>query len=354
MGGAESYTRTLMILGHGSPLWYPQGYLDRPLPHIQAGIRIGDVLFVTAAGKYEFLFNIFHNESDPIQKRIVPGYFKPIYPPLNPSEVTYMEHYFKPGTVITSPGVSATVLETSPLYVSVFAFKVKRIDLSAFARHVSIESKRQEGAALVLPEGGSREDLVSTQRFHKYVKKWAPYWYNINPIANGSLFLVTGCDKVSDYAAMCFPFYHSSDKKASPRIKMDYLYHENHNHNPWQVYSGDTSGIWHSPSECELPSGEPWPEGRRSLCIFVRGMRIALGASTWAGAIGPMAGVENAFYTTVLNKTPSLDRATTSVLACFRRRLSEPAALDKLSIVRKVSLLKSFMTRDTQDELFIV
>jgi hypothetical protein len=206
----------------------------------------------------------------------------------------------------------------------------------ALCRHVHFESKKQEGAALVLPEGGSREDLVSTQRFYQYIKKWAPYWYSMMPIANGSLFLVTGCDKVSDYAAFCFPYHWPSCRKASPSISMDYIYNENHDYSPWRTRSGDVGGIWHNPRDCEPTKGGTWPQGTQSLCVFVRGIRMALCESTWSSAIGGLAGVEKEFYTTVLHKTPSLYHATTSVLARLRRRFSETTALDELSVVRKV------------------
>lgn len=214
---------------------------------------------------------------------------------------------------------------------------IRGTESSGLRRRIHFESKRQEGGALVLPEGGSREDLVSTHRFYPYLKKWAPYWYNMIPITNGSLFLVTGCDKVSDYAALCFPYTRPSCKKASPSISMDYIYGEDHEYSPWRKRSGDGGGIWHSPIDCEPTRGGTWPQGSQSLCVFVRGIRIALCESTWSSAIGGLSGVEKDFYTTVLQKTPPLDYATTSVLARLHRRFSETDALNELPVVRKVS-----------------
>lgn len=73
----------------------------------------------------------------------------------------------------------------------------------------------REGGILVLPHGASREDLIHTERIHEYAKRNAPYWYqDVNGYGgivhtNGSLFLVTGCDKTTgnDWTLASFPYY---------------------------------------------------------------------------------------------------------------------------------------------------
>ena len=76
------------------------------------------------------------------------------------------------------------------------------------------EGSGPTGAILMLPEGGIRKDYQSIRRFQEYARRNAASWYQFagltlgRPAENGSLCLVTGCDKspawgVASYHRSC-------------------------------------------------------------------------------------------------------------------------------------------------------
>ncbi|KAJ7499556.1 hypothetical protein FB451DRAFT_996551, partial [Mycena latifolia] len=57
-------------------------------------------------------------------------------------------------------------------------------------------------AMLVLPEGASRENLLPVETFRAHVKRHSCQWYKFAGDClppNGSLFVVTGCDKTTSW-----------------------------------------------------------------------------------------------------------------------------------------------------------
>ena len=104
-GFAESYSRSLLLEKHGFPLCNPTVFAQKGSVYAEKGASIGDVGFISPGGTFRFFFNIFHPADDPIHAGRTPTEFKPIEPPLDDSEVTFVPHYFKPGTVIASEGV---------------------------------------------------------------------------------------------------------------------------------------------------------------------------------------------------------------------------------------------------------
>lgn len=109
---AESYTRSLIMLGHGVPLWRPRGNLSAPAEYLQQGPQIGDIMYITREGEFRFLVNIFRSHEDPINRGRQGRYASLT---LDPSEVTRVENFFKPGSVITSTGVIAVKQCDAPL-----------------------------------------------------------------------------------------------------------------------------------------------------------------------------------------------------------------------------------------------
>ncbi|KDR69294.1 hypothetical protein GALMADRAFT_77519, partial [Galerina marginata CBS 339.88] len=236
-------------LGHGYPLWDPVGELESQ--RLKQGLMIGDVGLITAKGQFRYYFNIFLPVSDPNQLQCPPD-LEPLSPPLDASEIVTNPTYFPPGTALASKGVEVTRTSESPLDLS---FNVK-------ARDCGI---------IVLPNGASREDLVSTSRFHQYVNKHALSWYQFinemlsgNPHPNGCLYLLTGTDKTSEWGLACSPEYAS--------------------------WAGDDMSIRY-----ETAKGRPWhdvdkiasrasrsTDGIPMCAVFVRGMRIALNPRAWS------------------------------------------------------------------------
>ncbi|KAJ7222908.1 hypothetical protein C8J57DRAFT_1391778 [Mycena rebaudengoi] len=93
--------------------------------------------------------------------------------------------------------------------------KLRRIELNAEASSavtpflpvtlgagVRFEVQSKECAILVLPEGASRQRLLAIQTFRAHVQKHAQQWYTFaqdRVPPQGSLFVVTGCDKAASW-----------------------------------------------------------------------------------------------------------------------------------------------------------
>ncbi len=84
-------------------------------PYLEKGVSIGDVGFISPAGSFRFFFNIFRAVDDPVHAGLTPAEFRPIEPPLDDSEITFIPDYFKPGTIIASDGIKVIKHSTEPL-----------------------------------------------------------------------------------------------------------------------------------------------------------------------------------------------------------------------------------------------
>ncbi|KAF8967337.1 hypothetical protein BDZ97DRAFT_2057013 [Flammula alnicola] len=291
----EAYTRALLFQGHGIPVWVPPGNTAARKVFLQRGVNIGDVGVLDRYGMFYFAFNIFLPPDDPIHAGHTPREFVPFQPPPNSSELRFIPGYHKPGTVITSPGI-----------------KVARH--SETLLDVSFSSEEKEGGILVLPKGASREDLLVTDRLHGYVKHNAPHWYQaINGYSsirytNGSLMIVTGCDKTRDWANASFPYPGTSP----PKMKLRY------SRNTRWIDEGtattDFFGI-HTYSRVSLD------ESQEIQCIFVRGLRISLSGRSWWDTMPRHQMPVNRCFTLVRPSTPQ--RWFDSLRIRLRLRLSE-------------------------------
>jgi hypothetical protein len=163
-----------------------------------------------------------------------------------------------------------------------------------------------------------REDLVSTRRFHDYVRKWAPYWYQDQNISNGSLFLVTGCDKTSDWALATFP-----EEPARRESELCYRWQPN-NESGWVTSINATTNSPRSPSET------------RNQCVFVRSMRISLGGALWYSAVPDNSWLEGT-HSIVLYKSPTLNYLTNVTWNRLRLAVSPVNVREKLRACHKVS-----------------
>ncbi|KAF8875532.1 hypothetical protein CPB84DRAFT_1689587 [Gymnopilus junonius] len=314
-GHDESYCRSLLSAGHGFPMWKPSGNLAMPVEFLRRGVSIGDVGIIDTYGFFKFYFNIFLPPDDPINANLVPREFCPIEPLLQPDEVVHEEEYFKPGHIIVSKGVTMEKHSKCPL-------------------DISFDSTELDGAILILPNGASREDLVSTERFHEYARKNAPHWYQyINHYghtfhANGSLFLVTGCDKANDWALASFP-YHA--KRAGEPLRLQYT---------WQPQY-DTP--WFDPGTCCTDYYVPTkkladhPEVKNQ-CVFLRGMRISLTQSSWQKTL-PFDDDAKRHYTFILHTPSKFQLWLNSIFVSLRLRLSEKRAVNIITHRDQVSFL---------------
>ncbi|KAJ3514685.1 hypothetical protein NLJ89_g2230 [Agrocybe chaxingu] len=156
---------------------------------------------------------------------------------------------------------------------------------SALTRKVSFSTSAREGAVLLLPEGASREDLVDTEKLYPYLKRHASDWYQflnhysdippLQPIVNGSLFVVTGSDKTKVWASAMFPQIVESAGK-----RTEFTYDD----------SQEKRKVWINNLDYNF-EGDHSSTGRpiRGPCsLFLRGIIVALGDASWTRAITPL------------------------------------------------------------------
>ncbi|KDR69320.1 hypothetical protein GALMADRAFT_145697 [Galerina marginata CBS 339.88] len=310
-GGAETYSRALLLQSHGFPVWHPSGDIGKPVEYLQKGVTIGDVGVLDKDGIFDFYFNIFLTPDDPVHARSAPREFQPIKPPLQQAEITLDQEYFKPGDVVSSRGIKLTRHSESPL-------------------DISFTSTEQEGAILILPDGASREDLISTARFHEYAKRNAPHWYQVvNGYGgvvhtNGSLFLVTGCDKARNWAAASFP-YHANNSETS--VDLRYTWQPDYEP-PWDSGTAVTK-FYAPPSFKKVPNSGT----AKNQCVFVRGMRISLSEPSWSKTL-PQLWSARLYYSYILHTPSKLQLWVDSTLVFLRLRLSERRAVKKVTSAR--------------------
>ncbi|KAJ3514686.1 hypothetical protein NLJ89_g2239 [Agrocybe chaxingu] len=256
---AAIYASSLMALGNG---WAPlelAGIEGGPRKHFEQGVTPGDVGYLSKSGGFNYLFNIFSAKDDPMQTKNVPRNFVPMVPPLAEWEIKKVPNHFAPHTVIVSEGIQFNQTSDSPW-------------------EIAFSSSAREGAVVVLPTGASREDLADTSKLHSYLKEHAVDWYqslnlysgseNILPSPpgmNGTLFIVTGCDRATSCATVVFP--------ATPaEAGMLHTFR----------YNDAADYPWFRPAPA--PSSTVVSESRQPgshYSIFIRGITIALGTASW-------------------------------------------------------------------------
>ncbi|KAF4615042.1 hypothetical protein D9613_002442 [Agrocybe pediades] len=193
-GRAETYSRSLLPLGHGYPLWDPIGTYPRPRKHSEEGYFLGDVGRLMQDGGFRFMFNIFLLADDEVQVKTPPN-FQPL-PPLQCSEIIKIDMFFPPGTVLASNGITHKRVSEAPL-------------------EVEFSMNLREGAIAILPQGASREDLTTEAqaRVLEYVNQNAQAWYRFanevdggwGSCPNGSLYILTGFDRSASWAIATYP-----------------------------------------------------------------------------------------------------------------------------------------------------
>ncbi|KAF9532745.1 hypothetical protein CPB83DRAFT_903277 [Crepidotus variabilis] len=258
------FARSLMSTGHGFAPWQP-GANARPEAHLHQGMTIGDVGFIGKNGALQYRFNIFYPSDHPIQPVILPRTFRPIEPPLPEWEIRTISDQIKPGAILTSKGVNVTTLSEDPV-------------------ELEFKSEAREGAVLVLPEGTTREDLVDTHKLHTYIKEHASDWYQFlndysdiptfAPVANGTLFVVTGTDKTKVYRSALFPTH--EDERLRPT---SFKY----------VAKSVNGRVWPSaPSMTSASERLTSAKGEYPSAVFIRGLTVALSKPLWTHGIAPI------------------------------------------------------------------
>ncbi|KAJ6507861.1 hypothetical protein C8R47DRAFT_966449, partial [Mycena vitilis] len=188
------YSRQLLHEGRGFPMYAPGPQRTLPAQYQRRGIAIGDVARVTPEGIFDFFFNVYLPTDDPINAN-VPQDFVPLSP-YDPSDVVYED--FEPGdhsnfmSTPISPDLHSALFSSAPG--------------DEFAFHCNAPS----GAVLALPHGAHLQKLENIASMRRYTAKHAESWYkHVNgtrgrELANGGLYLITGCEKAKSWGIASF------------------------------------------------------------------------------------------------------------------------------------------------------
>ncbi|KAF9554943.1 hypothetical protein CPC08DRAFT_753373 [Agrocybe pediades] len=252
----ETYARSLFSTGNGYSPWLPQG-VDTPRSklHFEQGVTIGDVGLLDPVGYFVYLFNIFAGRDDPLNELGVPEDFEPLVLDRE-KDVVVQPAYFLPQSIISSKGVDIIRVSEDP-----FEFK--------------FVTTAREAALLVLPSGASRVDLKSTSHLTKYIEKYALSWhyfmfhratYSGSSVPNGSLHLVTGCDRAKSWSLAATP---DTSSEAGDRIEMAFRKDD------WTDKNYARTNTFSSRSREDGAK-------RETCAVNIRGITIALSNRVWA------------------------------------------------------------------------
>ncbi|KAF8145412.1 hypothetical protein K438DRAFT_545981 [Mycena galopus ATCC 62051] len=185
-----NYCKHLLRQCRGTPLYLPGPQVNLPAEYRSSGVAIGDVGRVTPEGGFDFLFNIYLPAHHPINAK-VPHDFVPLLP-YDLDDVAHND--FDPGNYVSSPSVTDINSGFPEFPGGEFIFNCVGPD----------------GALLALPHGAHLEKLENLESMRRYAAKHAESWYkHVNGergrgLVNGSLYLVTGCEKARSWGMASF------------------------------------------------------------------------------------------------------------------------------------------------------
>ncbi|KAJ7126707.1 hypothetical protein C8R44DRAFT_701448, partial [Mycena epipterygia] len=190
---SEIYCSQLLRQKRGFPLYFPGPQQNLPDEYQRSGVAIGDVGRVTPDGIFDFFFNVYLPADHPINANDVPEDFFPLASYLR-RDVFHVD--FEPGNYISTSTVQRLALDAP---------------LNEFpGGDFVFGCGGPQGAVLALPNGARLAKLENLERLQKYAATHAESWYKyINDargrgLANGSLYLVTGCEKARSWGMASF------------------------------------------------------------------------------------------------------------------------------------------------------
>ncbi|KAJ7198882.1 hypothetical protein C8J57DRAFT_1416639 [Mycena rebaudengoi] len=178
---------------YGIPQYTPEPSENLPLAYQHIGVSIGDV-GVWTDDSFDPIFNMCQPSNSAINSHGVPANFNNF--DLHTRDISKRQ-YHSPGTIITSGKLTSMALNAEA------SSTVTPFCPMTVGGSITYEVQSKECAILVLPEGASRERLLAVRAFRAYVEKHGPQWYTFaqdRVPPQGSLFVVTGCDKATSWA----------------------------------------------------------------------------------------------------------------------------------------------------------
>ncbi|KAJ7056492.1 hypothetical protein C8F01DRAFT_1234006, partial [Mycena amicta] len=232
----EIYGKHLLGWGRGLPLLdaAPQGNL--PIEYKKMGICFGDVGAVTPEGGWDFFFNIYCSANHPINCNGVPDGFYCLDPV---KDADIYIGTFPPGSHVTSSDIELHFTCWGPY-----------------------------GALLALPDGSQHWRLQNVEAMRKYAAQNAESWYrHVNEqrgrhLVNGSLRLITGCEKSSFGGMATF-----QNIPVGKDFGISFAPVNNHNGDTIYCFSGQHPA--HTRTFASLED--------KNNSVFIRGFTISLG-----------------------------------------------------------------------------
>ena len=162
-----------------------------------------------------------------------------------------------------------------------------------------------EGGILIFEGGANRYDLTSTARVRAYLKEHAVdiyrymnnYEYHRILVPNGSLFVITGCDKAKTYKLAFFPDHPWNAGKAT--------------------FLSYKDGNWDQNKGFATDSNDDRPDIAQAS-VFLRGIRVALSERLWAAHL-PTVPQDQLPWSTILT-TPILGFRSRIIARLHRER----------------------------------
>ncbi|KAJ7889645.1 hypothetical protein B0H13DRAFT_1626682, partial [Mycena leptocephala] len=188
----SNYSSQLLRQGRGFPLYVPGPQINLAAEYCRRGVAIGDVGRVTPEGSFDFFFNIYLPANHPINANIPEDFV-----PLSPGDsVNIAHHDFDPGNYQVS--------HINPdRHINCFIYRFPGGELF-------FNCKGPNGAVLALPHGAHLDKLENIETMRRYATKHAESWYKYanetrgRGLVNGSLYLVTGCEKAQSWGMATF------------------------------------------------------------------------------------------------------------------------------------------------------
>jgi hypothetical protein len=174
---------------------------------------------------------------------------------------------------------------------------ISRVNTDESSVGFSFRCSAPDGAILTLPDGASREDFRAVALFREYAARNAKSWYQYvngprgRDAENGSLYLITGCDKSKFWGVASF-----SGVSRSFNLTFSPTAIEGNTNRPFKWEHASPASTKCGPVPPEYFDGD-LPQNQ---CTFIRGFKIALGEGLRATLFGSVASVS-----TIVDAKPS-------------------------------------------------
>ncbi|KAK0464128.1 hypothetical protein IW261DRAFT_1347340, partial [Armillaria novae-zelandiae] len=184
------YTTHLIRKGHGYPFWYPGPDCSRLVDYTERGVQPGDVGILNNSGGFDHLFNIFCDADDPVNRDHVPPNFQPLHSQNTESlQITQACYHYN----ITSANVDCTEISGGASSNAEVSFE--------------FTTTKESAAILCLPNSATKYEMLNKKAIKDYaIAHGADRYTYVNgcdylaqEASNGTLYLVTGCDKTDSW-----------------------------------------------------------------------------------------------------------------------------------------------------------